>query len=111
MNNRHRRRKWVTESKKNSSTTSITVAIISGVAIIYLLVCIILAINTGGEVPNFVGALGMLFFLGTIPCVVLGRNRFKMTNYNFISRFIGILIPAIAFAAWGLLYLFGLIFA
>ncbi len=111
MNNRHRRRRWATESKKSPSNTSITVAIISGVAIIYLIVCIVLAINTGGDVPNFVGALGMVFFLATIPCFVIGRRRFKMNNYNLVSRIVGLVIPIIALAAWGLLYLFGLIFA
>ena len=110
MNNRHRRRRWASESKKNPSSTSITVAIISGVAIIYLIVCIVLAINTGGDVPNFVGALGMICFLATIPCVIIGRNRFKMTNYNLVSRLAGFVIPIVAVAAWGLLYLFGLIF-
>ena len=111
MNKRHRRRKWATESKKNPSTSSIVVASISAAAIIYLVVCITLAINTGGRVPNFIGALGMIFFLATIPCVVIGRKRYKMNNYNFASRIVGIVIPIVAVAAWGLLYLFGLIFA
>ena len=111
MNRRNRRRRWASESKKNPSTTSIVVASVSGAAIIYLIVCIVLAINTGGEVPNYIGALGMIFFLATIPCVVVGRNRYKMNNYNFASRIVGIVIPIVAVAAWGLLYLFGLVFA
>ncbi len=111
MNNRHRRRKRMTESKKNASNTSIIVACISGVAIIFLIVCMITAINTGGRVPNFMGAMGMIFFLGTIPCVVIGRGQFKLNNFNFASRLAGIAIPIVACAAWGILYLFGLIFA
>ena len=111
MNRRHRRRKWATESKKNPSNTSIVVASVSGAAIIYLIVCIVITINTGGRIPNFVGALGMVFFLATIPCVVLGQKRYRMNNYNFASRIAGLVIPIIAVAAWGLLYLFGLIFA
>ena len=62
-NRRHRRRKWATESKKSPSNTSITVAIISGVAILFLAVCIFMTIYTGGRVPNYIGALGMIFFV------------------------------------------------
>ncbi len=111
MANRHRRRKWVTESKKNSSNASIAVAIVSAIAIVFLIVSVVYAIETGGRIPNYMGALGMVFFLGTIPCVVIGRNQFKLQNFNFVSRIAGVVIPSIALVAWGILYLFGLVFA
>ena len=111
MNKRHRRRRWATESKKNLSNTSIVVAAISGAALIYLIVCLVVTINTGGEIPNFMGALGMVFFLATIPCIVIGRNKYKMTNYNFMSRLVGIAIPIVAAVSWGILYILGLVFA
>ena len=57
MNNRHRRRKWATEANKNSSNASITVAVISAVAILFLIFAVIYAIESGGRIPNYVGGL------------------------------------------------------
>ena len=111
MNNRHRRRKWATEANKNSSNASITVEVISAVAILFLIFAVIYAIESGGRIPNYVGGLGMVFFLATIPCVVIGRREFKQKNFNFISRIFGIAIPVIALVAWAILYFFGLVFA
>lgn len=111
MANRHRRRKWVTESKKNASNASIAVAIVSAVAIVFLIISVVYAIESGGRIPNYMGALGMIFFLGTIPCVIIGRNQFKLSNFNFISRIIGLIVPIVALIAWGILYFFGLVFA
>lgn len=111
MANRHRRRKWVTESKKNASNASIAVTIVSVVAILFLLVSVIYAIESGGRIPNYMGALGMVFFLATIPCVVIGRKQFKMQNYNFVSRIFGMVVPIIALIGWAILYFFGLVFA
>lgn len=111
MANRHRRRKWVTESKKNASNASIAVAIVSAVAIVFLIVSVVYAIESGGRIPNYMGALGMIFFLGTIPCVIIGRNQFKLSNFNFISRIFGLIVPIVALIAWGILYFFGLVFA
>ena len=111
MANRHRRRKWATEANKNASNASIAVAVISVISIIFLIVAVVYAIESGGRIPNFMGALGMVFFLGMIPSVVIGRNQFKLQNFNFISRIIGLVIPKIALIAWGILYFFGLVFA
>lgn len=111
MNKRHRRRKRATESNKNFSTASIVVALISFVSVLFLIAAMIIAINTGGRTPRFIGALGMLFFLGSFVCIFIGRKRFKMNNYNLLSRILGFVVPIASAALWALLYLFGLVFA
>lgn len=111
MDARNRRRKLANESKKNASNTSYLVAGISAASIAYFVFSVVYGIESQGTTPKFVGAIGMLFFLGTIVCIVIGKKQFDMKNYNLLSRIVGIVVPIVSVSLWSLLYIVGLIFA
>lgn len=111
MDARTRRRRMASEANKNASNTSLTVAGISAVSIIFFAITVVYAIRSQGTVPNIFGAVGMILFIAAIICLVLGQSRYKMKNYNAWSRILGLVVPIIAVVLWGLLYLIGLVFA
>ncbi|MCR4998805.1 MAG: hypothetical protein K6A05_03090 [Lachnospiraceae bacterium] len=108
MSNRRRRRN-TTEPKKPFSTTAYVAAGVAGASLVICLGTLLWSYSVAGNTPRLAGGISMLAFVASVLSFFAGAGVFRNQTYNRKSRWIGLIVPAIAFVVWIGIYVAGLV--
>lgn len=105
----NRRRRRYSGQKKPISVPSVVTAVMGAVSILAFAVIITLATAAGGNSTNVVGGISVLLFLASAVAVVYGWKIHRNDNFELISRWLGVIVPAVATLNWLVLYMIGIL--
>jgi glycerol uptake facilitator-like aquaporin len=103
----NRRRRRIKEKRKPFSPVSLGAVIAGGVTLLLFFLVLTVSAYEQGNTANILGAVAVVSMVVAIVAFARGLTERKNDNFDLLTRWLGVILPAVAALSWIVLYLIG----